>query len=61
MYSSIVVAGTVRENPEFAIRSFNLNLKATSKLAFMAREDIERVIIKNLQYLPESRELKIDN
>lgn len=59
--STIVVYGVVRGMPDISIKSFNVNLKATSKLAFMAREDVERILLKNLHYVPEKRELVIDN
>ena len=55
------MSGNVRGRPEFPIKSFNVNLKATSKLAFMPREDVERIILKNLHYVPNKRELAIDN
>jgi hypothetical protein len=58
--SPIQVSATVRERPDLQVKPYTVNLKATSKLSFLAREDVEKVVLMNLEYLPSSNELVVD-
>ena len=50
----------MRNRPEIQIKSVRMNLKTTSKLYFMTRENIERIILNNLSFVPEKQELSIN-
>jgi hypothetical protein len=53
-FSSVEIEGVLRGRPDFKIKSHNVNLRMTSKLSFMSREDVERILLKNLHYDAEN-------
>jgi hypothetical protein len=55
-----MVSASVRGDPLFAIQPYTLNLKSTSKLVFLGKEDVQASIIKNLSYLPKTKEISIE-
>ena len=59
-YSPIQVLGSIRERPDIIIKPYTVNLKATSKLSFLAREDVEKVVLQNLEYLAPGKELVVN-
>ena len=58
-YSTIEIKGEIRGRPDIIIQPFYLNLKITSKLFFLSREVIEKLIMQNLSYIPELKEFTI--
>lgn len=46
--------------PDIAFKPLQVDLKPASKIHFMQREDIERIILKNLSMIPNKLELALD-
>lgn len=42
--------GEVLGRPDIQIEPYSLNLKISSKLAFLARENVDRIIMQNLSF-----------
>lgn len=59
-FSSIEIDGKVRNRPEIQIKPIYMNLKTSSKLYFMTRENIERIILHNLSFVPEKFDLSMN-
>ena len=60
LYSSMKIHGDVRERPDIHIKPLILHLKTTSKLYFMTRENIEKILMYNLSYVPDKKEFVLN-
>jgi hypothetical protein len=54
------VLGKVPERPDVQIAPYNLNLKLSSKLAFLSRECVDRIIMQNLTFDGKTKTFSMD-
>jgi hypothetical protein len=60
LYSPTEIFGTVVGHPEIKIKTYTMSTKMASKLAFMQREDIERVILRHLEFDGKKKEFSLN-
>jgi len=55
-----MIRGSIREKPEINIEPFVCSLRKTSKLAFIPKEQVERILMRNLTFNGKHKRLQID-
>lgn len=59
-FSPTELFGTVAGHPDIKIKPYTMSTKMASKLAFMQREDIERVILRHLEFDGKKKEFSLN-
>lgn len=60
LYSPTEIFGSVANRPDIKIKSYSMSTKMASKLAFMQREDIERVVLRHLEFDGKKKEFSLN-
>ena len=50
LYSTIIINGSIRERPDIDVKPWLLTLKEASKMFFLPKEEIERLVVRNLSF-----------
>ena len=59
-YSPTEIHGVIRGRPDIQVRPLQINLKITSKLFLMPKEEVERVLLSNLNFNGSKKALILD-